>query len=48
MYFLQFHNNLQLEKGVALYLNKLESSSPKNALSQVWLKLSQWLWRKSF
>ena len=31
------------EKGVPLHLNKFESSSPKNALCHVWLKLSQYL-----
>ena len=36
--FLRFHYNLPLEKRVALHLNNLESSSPKDALSQVWLK----------
>ena len=36
-----FRNYLPLEKGGALYLNKLESSPPKNALCQVWLKLAQ-------
>ena len=29
-----------LKKGGGLHLNKLESSSPKNALYQVWLKLA--------
>ena len=29
-----------LEEGLSLYLNKLESSSPKNALCQVCLKLA--------
>ena len=38
---------LLLEKGgVALYLNKLESPSSKNALCQVWLKLARWFWRR--
>ena len=32
---LLFHYNLPLRKGVALHLNKVESSSPKNALWQV-------------
>ena len=40
MYFLI--TTLHLEKGRALHFNKLESSSPKNALCQVWLKLAQW------
>ena len=34
MYFLQFRNYLPLEKGGALYLNKLESPSPKDVLCQ--------------
>ena len=37
---------LPLEKGVALHLKKLESSSPKDALCQVWLKLAQWFLRR--
>ena len=28
------------------YLNKLQSPSPKGALCHVWLKLSQWFWRR--
>ena len=39
---------LPLKKGGALYLNTLESSSPKDALCQVWLKLAQWFWRRIF
>ena len=35
-----FHNYLPLDKGLALYLNKLESLSPKDALCQVWMKLA--------
>ena len=36
-----------MEKGGAQHLNKLESSSPEDALCQVWLKLAQWLrWAK--
>ena len=31
-----------------LYLNKLESPSPKAALCKVWLKLARWIWRKKF
>ena len=46
MYFLLFRNYLPLEKGEDLYLNKLESPSPKDALCQVWLKLAQWFWRR--
>ena len=42
------HNYLPLEKGGALYLNKLESPSPKDAWRKVLLKLAQWIWRRSF
>ena len=31
---------LSLEKGVALYLNKLESHSPKNVLCQIWVGIA--------
>ena len=41
-------NYLPWEKGGALYLNKLDSLSPKDALCQVWLKLGQWFWRRRF
>ena len=34
--FRQFRKYLPLEKGLALYLKKLESPSPKDALCQVW------------
>ena len=44
--FLVYQNNLPLEKGGALHLNKLESPSPKDASCQVWLKLAQWFWRR--
>ena len=47
-YFLLFRNYLSLEKGRVLHLNKLESSSPKDALCQVWLKLAQWFLRRWF
>ena len=46
--FEQFRNYLNLEKYRALHLNKLESPSPKDALCQVWLKLAQLFWRRSF
>ena len=36
------------ENLLVLHLNKLESPSPKDALCQVWLKLNQWFWRRSF
>ena len=39
MYFRYFELS-PLGKGRALYLNKLESPSPKDALFQVWLKLA--------
>ena len=39
-----FRNNLPLEKGGALHLNKLEFVSRKG---QVWLKLAQWFLRRS-
>ena len=41
-----FLNYLPLEKGVAPHLNKLKSTSPKDALCQVWLKLTHWFWRR--
>ena len=31
---------------MALHLYKLESSSPRDTLCQVWLKLAQWFWRR--
>ena len=34
---------IPLDKGVVLLLNKLESSSRKDALSKVWLKLAHWI-----
>ena len=37
---------LPFEKGGALYLNNIESPSPKDALCKVWLKLAQWFWRR--
>ena len=39
-------NYLPLKKGVTLHLSKLQSSSTKDALCQVWLKLAWWLWRR--
>ena len=46
--FLLFRNYLPLEKDRALHLNKLQFSSPKDALCQIWLKLAQWFWRRRF
>ena len=40
--------HLLLEKDVILHLNQLESPSPKDALCQVWLKLTHWFWRRRF
>ena len=34
------------ENLLVLHLNKLESTSPKDALCQNWLKLAQWFWRR--
>ena len=39
---------LPVEKGIALHLKKLKFSSPKDALCQVWWKLAQWFWRRSW
>ena len=33
-----FRNYLPLEEGVAIHLNKPESTSPNDALCEVWLK----------
>ena len=43
-----FHNYLPLKEGGALHLIKLKFPSPKDALCQVWLKLTQWFWRRRF
>ena len=43
-----FRYYLHWKKGGALHLNKLESSSPKDALCQVRLKLSHWFWSRRF
>ena len=45
---LNVFNYVPFEKGMALHLNKLVSPSPKDALCQVWLKMSQWFWRRRF
>ena len=39
---------IPLEKGGALHLNKLESSSPKNVLYQVWLKMAKCFCKRRF
>ena len=43
-----FRYHLPLETNVALYFNKLESPSPKDALCQFWLKLVQWFLRRRY
>ena len=43
-----FCYHLPLEKGVSLYLNDLVLYLPKHALCQVWLKLDQWFWKRTF
>ena len=48
MYFHLFVIICPPKKGGALHLNKLESTSPKDPLSQVRLKLAQWFWRRRF
>jgi hypothetical protein len=45
--FLLFRDYLSLEKDNPLHLKNLESPSPKDDLCQVWLKLTQWFWRRS-
>ena len=45
--FLLFHNYLPLENRRALHFDTFDSSSPKDELCQVWLKLAQWFWRRS-
>ena len=37
-----------LKKRVALHLNKIEITSPKDILCQVWLKSAQWFLRRIF
>mgnify|MGYP003692070963 CR=1 FL=1 len=48
MYFRFFVIISPWERAAALYLNKLESPSPENALCQVWLKLAKWFWRRRY
>ena len=43
-----FRYYLPLEKSWALLLNKLEFTSPKNALYQIWLKLDRLILKKIF
>ena len=44
--FLLYPMYLPFEKGVTLHMNKIEIPLPKNALCQVWLKLTQWFWSR--
>ena len=47
--FLLFLYQLPSKKGRSLQtFKKIESPSPEDALCQVWLKLVQWLWRRSW
>ena len=48
MYFHYFLIISPWKKGRALHLNKLESPFSQNDLCQIWLKLAQWFWRRSF
>ena len=43
-----FRNYLPFRKGGAFLWNKLETSSPRNALCQVCLKLAQWFLNRGF
>jgi hypothetical protein len=46
--FLLFRYYLPLEKGYPLRLSNIKSSTPKDDLCPVWLKLAQWFWRRRF
>jgi hypothetical protein len=46
--FWHFCDYLLFEEDLALYLNKLESSLPKDNLYQVWLNLACWFWGRKF
>ena len=46
--FLQFRYYLPLEKSRDLLLNKIKFPTPKDALCQVWLYLTQYFWRRGF
>ena len=46
MYFCYFLFIPTWKRPWPFHLNKLESSSSKDALCQVWLKLAQWFWRR--
>lgn len=42
------HNHLPLIEGLALYFNKLKVPLQNNALCQIWFKLTQWFWSRSW
>ena len=46
--FLYFCDYFPFEADLVLYLNKLESPSPKDNLYKVWLNLACWFWRRRF
>jgi hypothetical protein len=46
--FLHVRYHLPLEKAILHEFNKFEFPSPKDAFSQVWLKLAQWFVRRRF
>ena len=46
--FSPFRNYLPLENGVSPPLNKLEFTSPNDALPKLWMKFARWLWRRFF
>ena len=48
MYFNYFAIISTFRRAWPFIWKKLESSSPKNALCQVWLKMAQWFWRWRF
>ena len=45
---INFHYYLPLKKGMALHFKKRDFPLPKDALCQVWLKLSLWLFIRRF
>ena len=44
--FSRFRYHLPLKEDRAVHLNKLDSPSAKDNFCQVWLKLTQWFWRR--
>ena len=43
-----FFFSLPFEHGVSFHLNKIESTSTKDALCQIWLELALCFWRRRF